>query len=109
MCWFGSGGIVTSLFAASSLYSAVHGSVTRKRWSENLAARALPANLVGSKFREGQIEIYDQAKYFAVTAKIFQSAPLEIKDGSDDVRALLSARRFVRPIKRPSSRQCADA
>lgn len=49
---------------------------------------ALPANLGGSKVGDGQIEIYDHARYFAVTGKIFRDAPLEIKDHSQDVRAL---------------------
>jgi hypothetical protein len=49
---------------------------------------AVPANLAGSRIGDGQIEIYDHARYFAITGKIFQSAPLEIKDHSDDVRTL---------------------
>ncbi len=37
---------------------------------------------------DGQIEIYDHARYFAVTGRVFRSAPWEIEDHAADVRAL---------------------
>jgi hypothetical protein len=48
----------------------------------------LPANLPGVKFGDGQIEMYDHARYFAVTGRVFRSAPLEVEGHATDVRAL---------------------
>jgi putative DNA primase/helicase len=40
----------------------------------------VPANLGGARVGDGQIEIYDHARYFAVTGHAFRGAPLEIED-----------------------------
>jgi hypothetical protein len=48
----------------------------------------VPANLAGVSIGDGQIEIYDHARYFAVTGRVFRGAPLEVEDHADDVRAL---------------------
>jgi hypothetical protein len=52
------------------------------------ARGSIPANLAGVKVRDGQIELYDHARYFAVTGLIFRGAPLEVEDHPADVRAL---------------------
>jgi hypothetical protein len=49
---------------------------------------AVPANLAGVHVGNGQIEIYDHARYFAVTGRVFQGTPLEVEDHSADVQAL---------------------
>ncbi len=49
---------------------------------------AVPANLAGVSVGDGQIEIYDHARYFTVTGRSFRGAPLQIEDHSADVRAL---------------------
>lgn len=48
----------------------------------------VPANLGGARVSDGQIEIYDHARYFAVTGIRFRDAPLEIEDHVADVGAL---------------------
>lgn len=48
----------------------------------------VPANLGGAKVGDGQIEIYDHARYFAVTGHAFRGAPLEIVDHADDLQSL---------------------
>ncbi|HXI44186.1 MAG TPA: primase C-terminal domain-containing protein [Bryobacteraceae bacterium] len=60
---------------------------------------AVPANLAGVSVGDGQIEIYDHARYFAVTGRIFRGAPLEIEDHSADLRALYE--HLTRPKKCP--------
>lgn len=52
------------------------------------ARGSVPANLAGSNVGDGQIEIYDHARYFAVTGRIFRRAPLEVEDHAADLRAL---------------------
>jgi len=52
------------------------------------ARGSIPANLAGSNVGDGQIEIYDHARYFVVTGRIFRSAPLEVEDHAVDLRAL---------------------
>jgi hypothetical protein len=52
------------------------------------ARGSIPANLPGASVGDGQIEIYDHARYFAVTGRIFRGAPLEVEDHAADVRAL---------------------
>ena len=49
---------------------------------------AVPANLGGVSVGDGQIEIYDHARYFAVTGRAFRGAPLEVEDHAADVLAL---------------------
>lgn len=49
---------------------------------------AVPSNLAGVKVGDGQIEIYDHARYFAVTGRVFRGAPLHVEDHADDVKAL---------------------
>ena len=41
---------------------------------------ALRSNLPGVKVADGQIELYDHARYFAVTGRAFRGAPLAIED-----------------------------
>jgi hypothetical protein len=48
----------------------------------------LPANLPKVRVGDGGIEMYDHARYFAVTGRPFRGAPLEIENGSEDVLAL---------------------
>ena len=50
------------------------------------ARGALPANLPGVKVGDGQIEIYDHSRYFAVTGREFRGSPLEIQDHAADSR-----------------------
>jgi hypothetical protein len=52
------------------------------------ARGSVPSNLAGSNVGDGQIEIYDHARYFAVTGRIFRSAPLEVEDHAADLRIL---------------------
>lgn len=49
---------------------------------------SVPTSLAGVSVGDGQIEIYDRARYFAVTGRIFRGAPLEVEDHATDVRAL---------------------
>jgi putative DNA primase/helicase len=49
---------------------------------------SVPASLGGVRVGDGQIEIYDHARYFAVTGRVFRGAPLEIEDHAADVLAL---------------------
>jgi primase-polymerase (primpol)-like protein len=49
---------------------------------------SVPASLPGVRVGDGQIEIYDHARYFAVTGRVFRNAPLEIEDHAIDVRDL---------------------
>jgi hypothetical protein len=49
---------------------------------------SLPRNLAGVRVSGGQIEIYDHARYFTVTGRIFRDAPLEVEDHAVDLRAL---------------------
>jgi len=53
---------------------------------ENLGPRSVPANLPGVRVGDGQIELYDHTRYFAVTGQILKS--IEIEDHAADVRAL---------------------
>jgi hypothetical protein len=54
-------------------------------------------NLAGVSVGDGQIEIYDHARYFAVTGRIFRGAPQEIEEHCTDVRALYD--HLTRPKK----------
>jgi primase-polymerase (primpol)-like protein len=49
---------------------------------------SLPANLPGVRVSDGHIEMYDHARYFAVTGRAFRGAPLEIEDHSNDLLVL---------------------
>jgi hypothetical protein len=40
------------------------------------------------KIGDGTIEIYDHARYFTVTGRVFRGAPLEIEEHAADLRAL---------------------
>ena len=55
-----------------------------KIWAQG----SLPENLPGVKVGDGQIEMYDHARYFAVTGHVFRGAPLQIEDHISDLRAL---------------------
>jgi primase-polymerase (primpol)-like protein len=48
----------------------------------------LPANAPGVHVGEGQIEMYDRARYFTVTGRVFCGSPLEIEDHAEDIRML---------------------
>src|SRR5688572_14049400 len=48
----------------------------------------LPANVPGVKVGDGQIEMYDHGRYFAVTGCAFRGAPLQIEDHSGDLLLL---------------------
>jgi hypothetical protein len=52
------------------------------------ARGALPANLPGVQVGDGQIEMYDHARYFTVTGRAFRGAPLQIEDHSSDLLVL---------------------
>jgi hypothetical protein len=52
------------------------------------ARGSVPQNLGGVSVGDGQIEIYDHARYFAATGRLFRGAPLAIEDHSDDLRIL---------------------
>jgi hypothetical protein len=48
----------------------------------------LPANVPGVRVGDGQIEMYDHARYFTVTGQVFRRGPLEVEDHAADVRLL---------------------
>lgn len=52
------------------------------------ARGSLAANLAGVQVGDGAIEMYDHARYFAVTGRIFRGAPLEIEDHAADLLKL---------------------
>jgi hypothetical protein len=52
------------------------------------ARGALPANLPGVRVGDGQIEMYDHARYFTVTGRSYRGAPLEVEDHAGDLLAL---------------------
>jgi hypothetical protein len=49
---------------------------------------SLPANLPGVQVGDGAVELYDHARYFAVTGRAFRGAPLEIEDHAGDLLML---------------------
>ncbi|HEY7336255.1 MAG TPA: primase C-terminal domain-containing protein [Bryobacteraceae bacterium] len=55
-----------------------------KIWARGSA----PGNLPGVSAGDGQIEIYDHARYFAVTGRAFRGAPQQIEDHAVDIRDL---------------------
>jgi hypothetical protein len=48
----------------------------------------LPANLPGVQVGDGHIEMYDHARYFTVTGRVFREAPLQIEDHLSDAQLL---------------------
>ncbi len=52
------------------------------------ARGSLPANLPGVQVEDGTVELYDHARYFAVTGRAFRGAPLEIEDHACDLLLL---------------------
>jgi putative DNA primase/helicase len=48
----------------------------------------LPANLPGVQVGDGQIEMYDHARYFTVTGRMFREGPLQVEDHAGDIRLL---------------------
>jgi primase-polymerase (primpol)-like protein len=52
------------------------------------ARGSLPANLPGVQVGDGAVELYDHARYFAVTGRAFRGAPLEIEDHVGDLLML---------------------
>jgi putative DNA primase/helicase len=66
------------------------------------ARGSLPKNVAGVPAGDGSIELYDHARYFAVTGRAFRGAPLQIEDHAADLLALydrLTAGRKRRPIQ----------
>jgi hypothetical protein len=49
---------------------------------------SLPSNLPGVKVADGQIEMYDCRRYFAVTGRGFRGTPLQVEDHTADLIAL---------------------
>ncbi len=54
------------------------------------ARGTLPANVPGVKIADGQIEMYDHGRYFAVTGRVFRGAPLQVEDHANDLALLYS-------------------
>src|SRR6202023_3240607 len=52
------------------------------------ARGTLPANLPGVQVGDGAIELYDHARYFAVTGRAFRGAPLQVEDHVSDLLLL---------------------
>ena len=48
----------------------------------------LPGNIAGVRIGDGQIEMYDHSRYFAVTGRVFRGAPLEVEDHAADLLTL---------------------
>jgi putative DNA primase/helicase len=66
------------------------------------ARGALPANLPGVKVGDGRIEMYDRARYFAVTGRAFRGAPLQVEDHAGDLQMMyerLTGRRKTWPLQ----------
>ena len=66
------------------------------------ARASLPANLPGVRVGDGAIELYDHARYFAVTGRAFRGAPLQVEDHVADLLLLyqrLTAGRKGWPLK----------
>ena len=49
---------------------------------------SLPANVAQVKFGDGGIELYDHARYFTVTGRLFRGAPLEVAEHHRNVATL---------------------
>jgi primase-polymerase (primpol)-like protein len=52
------------------------------------ARGALPANLPGVRVGDGSIEMYDHARYFTVTGRVFPGTPLQVEDHASDLLCL---------------------
>lgn len=52
------------------------------------ARGSLPANLPGVQVGDGAIELYDHARYFTVTGRVFRGAPFEVEDHGADLLLL---------------------
>jgi hypothetical protein len=52
------------------------------------ARGSLPANLPGAQVGDGSVELYDHARYFAVTGRAFRGARFEIEDHASDLLML---------------------
>jgi primase-polymerase (primpol)-like protein len=52
------------------------------------ARGAIPVNLPGVKVGDGQIEMYSNRRYFAVTGNVFRGAPLQVEDHAADLLTL---------------------
>jgi len=57
----------------------------------------IPSNVPGIGVGDGQIEMYDHARYFTVTGMAFNGAPLEVENHSGD---LLDLYNHLKPEKR---------
>jgi hypothetical protein len=63
---------------------------------------SLAANLPGAKVGDGQIEMYDHARYFAVTGRAFRGAPIQVERHAGDLLMLydrLAAGRKACPLQ----------
>jgi hypothetical protein len=49
------------------------------------ARGSLPSNLPGVRIEDGAIELYDHARYFAVTGRAYRGAALEVTDHAADL------------------------
>jgi primase-polymerase (primpol)-like protein len=49
---------------------------------------SLPTNVPGVKIGDGSIELYDHARYFAVTGRAFRGAPFQIENHTNDLLLL---------------------
>jgi hypothetical protein len=103
-------------FVGIDLDDALEADGTLKNWAQGLVERfsdtyvevspggqglklwakgRLPANVAGVRVGDGQIEMYDRSRYFTVTGRVFQGAPLEVEDHANDIRLLYD--RLVKP------------
>lgn len=64
------------------------------------ARGSLPANLPGVRVGDGSIELYDHARYFTVTGRVFRGAPLQVEDHSADLLLLYERLVGARPGKK---------
>ena len=62
------------------------------------ARGCVPSNLPGVRVGDGQIEMYDHARYFTVTGRVFRGAPLQVENHADDL--LLMYDRLTSPRKK---------
>jgi len=60
------------------------------------ARGSLPANLPGVKVENGQVEMYDHARYFTVTGRTFCGAPLEVEHHEQDLLLLYEHLRLAK-------------
>lgn len=67
----------------------------------------LPSNLPKVKIQDGGIELYDRERYFTVTGRVFNGAPLQIEDHASELlglHAFLTRDRRVKHRAHPDGR-----